>query len=90
MPTPDAYITLEEFRMWLQHPITRIVHSARRRQIDDLRIDLGRGGTLDVDNLNSTALNTAFRVGMIQGLEDAFEPPETVLLQGEGEEDDSE
>ena len=81
MPTADNYITLQEFNMWLQHPITRIVCAARLRMANRLADEMGRGGTLDCDNLNSTALNTAVRVGYLRGLREAFEPPVEVLTQ---------
>jgi hypothetical protein len=83
MPTPDNFITLSEFHAWLEHPITRIVAADLEKRIEKLTASLAHGSTVDADSVNGTAMNTAFRVGYIQGLEQAFDPPSTVLVQQE-------
>ena len=92
MPTPDNYITREEFASWLQSPITRIVSASRKADVAKLQQEMSAGGTFDANSVESTALNTAFRVGYILGLSQAFDPPPTIALQmtPEFEDDDGE
>lgn len=83
-PTPDGYISAEDYNSWLQHPVTRAVSTARRTTIRFLEEFLGNGGTVDAENVATTALNTTINVGYIKGLREALNPPD-YLHQGEAD-----
>jgi hypothetical protein len=93
MPSPDGYISQEDYIAWLHHPVTKVITDARYGDILRTQEFMGRGGTLDATDINITALNTAFNVGYIKGLREAVDPPaylEMSIVDDTHDEDDEE
>jgi len=69
-------ISWEDYKAWLNNPVTREITVARQGDIARLHEFMGNGGTINGDSIDSTAISTATNVGYIKGLREALAPPD--------------
>jgi len=71
--TDHGTVSQEDFDEWLTYKVTKAFFGEVHRKIKELHIYLGNGGTVKIDNPQSTAMETAKIVGGIEELQNLLD-----------------